>query len=162
MSVAFAFFYNPPPAKAQPTFRERLTRFNTVFIRIIFVALFGFLAITYYLDLLYSRLPQALGGVRPRCAYLDVVKTDVSQDTLRALFPAEASVPVSSSSPGVAPSPGVANRSVIRDNETPKSETVRSVAVAILYSGSDYTILRVDGNVYELKKDVIRAIDYCK
>jgi hypothetical protein len=162
ISVGYLFFYNKPPAKEKPTFSDRAGQFYRTFMRIMIVTLIGFLALNYYLNLLYSKLPQAMGGVRPRCAYLDVVRNDVSQDTLKALVPPEASAPISSSGSPGATAPHISPvGSIDKGGETLKSETVRSVPVEMLFSGSDYTILRVGGNVFELKKDVIRAIDYC-
>lgn len=49
--------------------------------------LFGFLVLRLYVLVLYPVIPPALGGVRPQAATLDIVKAQVSPQTLAALLP---------------------------------------------------------------------------
>jgi Flp pilus assembly protein TadD len=47
----------------------------------------AFVAFTFYANVLYPRLPQSLGGGKPRCAQLDVDAGSISGATLAALAP---------------------------------------------------------------------------
>lgn len=48
------------------------------------------LAIVFYADWAYPRLPQSLGGGKPRCAQLDLDTSSLSQTTLAELAPGAA------------------------------------------------------------------------
>lgn len=102
-----------------------------------------------YIPFFYSKLPQSLGGVRPRCAYLDVQKNGVSKTTLNAILPLDAAPPATpmSSAAGV--------------TIAAEPEITRSAKVEVLFSGSDYILIRVNKEVYEIKKDVIHAAQSC-
>jgi hypothetical protein len=56
-----------------------------------FVAvLYVFLILLFYLSFIYPHLPQELGGVSPRCAYLDLSKAHLSEPYQRELFATDA------------------------------------------------------------------------
>jgi hypothetical protein len=156
--VGVLIFDTTKPAEAQ-NWLARLRRLSKSVIKITVITAIGLIALTYYLQLLYSRLPQAFGGVRPRCAYLDVVRDSVSEETVSSLIDDSRNTPAAAitqpASAAATPLGDVARR------DPPKVEAVRTRAVEVLFSGSDYTIVRTNGNIYEIKKDVIRAIDYC-
>jgi hypothetical protein len=91
----------------------------------------------------YPKVPQALGGVKPRCAQLDLVEKDISTDTIKAVAPGAQTEKTS-------PAPEAGD--II----------VRSDQVFILFSGSDYVLIKnAQGRVYELKKDVVHAVTAC-
>jgi len=104
-------------------------------------------ALYFCVGLLYSKLPQPLGGVRPRCAYLDVDNDGLSKNTLRAILPAANPTPFPTPSPPATP--------------TTAPNIVRSEKVDVLFSGSDYILIRVGSGVYEIKRDVIHAVRSC-
>ena len=93
------------------------------------------LGLFYYLFIAYPNLPQELGGVRPRCGYLDVPKAQLSNETLEAIVPANL---VKSDHP-----------------------VVRSMEVEILFSGSDVILIRSRGTVYEIKRSNVSVIRAC-
>jgi hypothetical protein len=95
----------------------------------------------------YPSLPQALGGFRPRCAQLDLARKDVSAATLAAVAPA---LP----QPAAIPSPEAG----AAEQKPPPEGVVRTDKVDVLFSGSDYMLIRASGKVYEIKKDVVHAI----
>lgn len=121
-----------------------LARFAILFL---VITVLGAGALYFWAGLLYSKLPQPLGGVRPRCAYLDVENNGLSEDTLRAILP--------SAHPTPFPTPSLAATSTAAPN------IVRSEKVDVLFSGSDYILIRVGLGVYEIKRDVIHAIRSC-
>jgi hypothetical protein len=99
------------------------------------VLLFILLGLTFYLERVYPKIPQEFGGVRPRCAYLDMVKSQVSNETLQGIAPPDA----------------------LKSSQT----VVRSLQVDILYSGSNLILLRSQKKVYEIAKGVIQTTSAC-
>jgi hypothetical protein len=125
---------------------------------------FGWYSIALYLDL-YSRLPQELGGPHPRCAYVDLVRDDTAPSTLAAL-----------ASP---------NRT-----DAGEGKVIRSNRLDVYFSSNDYLLVRAhqsseappdgtsakdqpskgppdatsakDQPLYELRKEVIRAVQWCR
>jgi hypothetical protein len=55
----------------------------------------GFLAIIVFVAIVYPRLPQAIGGAKPRCAILDIRAAEVSNSTLIELGSETAETPES-------------------------------------------------------------------
>lgn len=113
---------------------------------------FCWYSMTIYFDL-YPNLPQELGGPEPRCAYVDLVQEETSLSTLSKL------VPINSS------------------EGTPYAEikVVRSRKLDVYFSSNDYLLVRIADNdntygsinpieapLYELPKEVIRVIEWCK
>jgi hypothetical protein len=94
------------------------------------VALVGYFALA-----VYPRLPQEFGGVKPRCARLDLISEQVSSATLSVLG-------------------GGSSDPVIRSRE-----------VSIYYSGADTLLVKLQapdpGPTYELSKDAVRATKSC-
>lgn len=99
----------------------------------------GFGGIFSYFYTLYPYIPQELGGLRPRTAYLDVAKAELSKETLQEIFPS-----------------GVFDTS---------SEIVQSNKVNVYYSGRDFILVKLYGqdqgvtrSTYEIKQSAIQAI----
>lgn len=97
----------------------------------------------FYTFAIYPQLPQALGGLRPRCVYLDVKKGEMSNGTLKDIFPVDA---IKSS-----------------------SEVVRSVKVDIFFSGGEFIRVRphvenqgVTPRVYKIRKDIVQTVVSCE
>jgi hypothetical protein len=134
---------SPPHGPPKKELRA-LTRF--VILSLVITVL-GIGALYFWVGLLYSKLPQPLGGVRPRCAYLDIENDGLSKDTLRAILPLANPTPSPTPSPPATP-PTAPN-------------IVRSEKVDVLFSGSDYILIRVGSGVYEIKRDVIHAVRSC-
>jgi hypothetical protein len=112
--------------------------------------LFCLYSLLLYINL-SAHIPQELGGPRPRCAYVDLVRDDIAPSTLSVL--------------------------VVKDYiEIPpvsQPKVVRSVKLSVYFSNSDYLLVRAaslvdtqDTNLeraplYELRKEVIRAVQWC-
>jgi hypothetical protein len=123
-------------------------------VRSIIIVVAGAAVIIFYVLLVYSRLPQSLGGVRPRCAYLDVQSKGVSNNTLKAILPTSVSTAMN------IPTVAVPNSTPV-GTAGAESEIIRSDKLEVLFFGSDYVIVRVHQDVYEIKKDVIHALRSC-
>jgi len=126
-------------------------RFSRVY-RYLTPMLFCLGSLIIYIDL-YPRLPQALGGPEPRCAYLDLVRDEIAPSSLSVLVPTGSTEAAASS----------------------KTKVVRSSKLRVYFSSSEYLLVRMsaDGNVvrsadlkdvplYELRKEVIRVIQWCE
>jgi hypothetical protein len=96
----------------------------------------GFAALAFiYCVELYPKIPQEFGGARPQPACLDVIKAQISNETIEGILPIDAN----------------------NSNEP----VVRSLRVEVLFSGSDVVIVRSQGRVYKITKNAIQAIATC-
>ena len=93
--------------------------------------------------------------MRPRCANLDVAKNGVSKVTLKAILPPEGSAPQTN------PTPTVTDANTPTGTIPAESEIVRSDKIDVLFSGSDYLLIRAHNEVYEIKREVIHAVRSC-
>lgn len=113
----------------------------------------AYYGVLFYLDL-YPKLPQELGGPEPRSAYVDMIVKEVSKDTLDVLVPPYAP-------------PAVAT--------TDAPQVVRSRRLQVFFSSNDYLLVKPapdehgqdlpqtgETPLYELKKEVIRAVTWTK
>lgn len=101
-----------------------------------------FTGLLLYVSLLYPMLPQSLGGTKPRCVYLDVEKRELSNETLRALFPAES---VGS-----------------------QDQVIQSVKVDVYFWGRNFLRVKPHAaakdakqSVYEIRQGIIQAVSSC-
>lgn len=99
------------------------------------------LALTYFLFEIYPSIPQELGGVRPRCAYMDVATGDLSNETIDAIIPSW--------------------------NGSGEGPIVRTAKVDVYFQGRESLLVRPQGAdsrlpVYEIRNDVIRAVTWCR
>jgi hypothetical protein len=104
-----------------------------VYALLLFIGLAA-LAFIYCVEL-YPRIPQAFGGARPYYACLDVVKAQMSPETIEGLLPPDA-------------------------NKSHES-VVRSSRLEVLFSGSDVMLVRSRGKVYKITKSTIQTIAMC-
>lgn len=113
--------------------------YKLLMVRYLGVAI-AILGIIFYSERVHSVLPQELGGGRPRCASLDLVRSQVSSQTLKALLP-------------------------VSNTDT---EAARSVDVDVFFAGGDYLLVKprergeLDPTTYELRRADVRAITWCK
>lgn len=97
--------------------------------------------VTFYINTLYPSIPQELGGARPRCVQLDLVKSGFSETTLRVLLPPR--------------------------EITANSKVVRSRELGLLFSGSNYLIVSVLnaehrlGQKFDISRSAVNAIIWC-
>lgn len=108
---------------------------------------FGFLTLSLYVQVFYPLIPQAWGGVGPRPATLDLVRSQVSEETLSALLPT--------------------SRSPTTNQPTTRT-IVRSGPVDILFQGSSTILVRprlvlsrtatFSSDIYELKTAAVQGI----
>ncbi len=114
-------------------------RFRTI--HFLLIAYFSAVGIVFYM-LLYPQLPQAFGGVQPRCAYVDVTIGKVSTETLDGIVARKAP-------------------------DKKEIHVVRTKKLDVFFSGRDFMLIRPQSGkghakpIYELKKDVIKAITWC-
>jgi hypothetical protein len=103
------------------------------------VAIFAYVAV-------HRTLPHEFGGARPRCAYLDVTRAKMSDESLRDVVPADAV-------------------------DGPR-QVVRSNRLFVYFSGRDFMLVRpfvadprgggrVTPHVYEIARGVIEAVNWC-
>jgi hypothetical protein len=113
-------------------------------------AVAGLVLVVLYLNNIYYRIPQSLGGARPRCAEIDFSAREVSPETRKVLFtgaqvllvPQKVLPAVASLSEGV----------------------IRSKPLKVLFVGSDILIVRVAGSsevILEMDRKVIKSIRWC-
>jgi hypothetical protein len=107
---------------------------------VVLVSLIGSVLLGRTAIMLYVNLPQALGGVRPRCAFVDFDENKLSKDT----------------------------RSILMQSNTPSSaeHVLRSVQLDVLFSSSDFMIVRAHGSnnnpeTYQIKTDSLDSIVWC-
>src|SRR5262249_14503644 len=89
----------------------------------------------------YLRVPQELGGVRPRCAYLDI-DSKMTSTEIRAV--------------------------ILAAQTKPENQVVRSVQLDVLFSGSDTILVRPregkktpSASVYEISRRIVQTITWC-
>jgi hypothetical protein len=112
--------------------------------------LFGWFSLVLYFDI-YPRLPQALGGPQPRCAYVDLVRDEIAPSSLSRL----------------------ASKSLDPQEGDSPSKVVRSGKLRVYFSNSDSLLVRTsqedstsnagatDATLYELRNEVIRIVHWC-
>jgi hypothetical protein len=111
------------------------------FMIILFIVALGLVGISSYLYAVYPNIPQEFGGLRPRTAYLDVAKAELSKETLEEIFPS-----------GVSDS---------------NSVVVQSNKVDVYYSGNSFILVKLHGqdqdanqSTYEIKQSAIQVIHW--
>ncbi len=103
---------------------------------------FAVFAILFYVLALYPIIPQELGGVRPRCAYLDIAPDQLSAEVREVIFP---------------------------NLSGASSQIARSSEVYVLFSGNDFILVTPvagqtkpnAGQVYEIRRDSLQVITWC-
>lgn len=129
--AAFVTFL--PPIKDR--FWSGVARLYRAFWVYVAVPLLVAAALLFYLAWAYPRLPQEFGGVAPRCAYLDVVRAQLSKQTLEDIIP--------------------------DSNAGGREPVVRSRRLDVLFAGSGSTLVRSRGRVYEIANGSIRSVTGC-
>lgn len=96
---------------------------------------FPLLAFLFFVETMYSRIPQEFGGARPRYACLDLVKGQLAGETIAVLTPL---------------------------GKTSTNDTVaRSLRLEVLFSSNEILVVRSQGKVYEITKSAIQAVSTC-
>jgi len=98
---------------------------------------FSLSLILFYIFWAYPTLPQELGGVKPRCAFIDVDATKVSEQTRSAIF----------------------------EPTNDRTGVLSSVKLTVLYTGSEFLLVKPELNqgapTYELKRGELTVIRWC-
>ena len=150
-------FSSPDPLKLRAAATETKWKQRIlVGVRLLIIVAAGVVALYFYIGLIYSKLPQSLGGVRPRCAHLDVQETGVSKDTLRAILPPDVALPTEAHR-----TPPLTNANTTTVTATAEREIIRSDKLEVLFSGGDYLLIRSHGEIFEIKRDVIHSVRSC-
>lgn len=147
VGIAFSVpFFRPESGyERQPTQGElRIHRAAGCTIVGLFPILFFFTWVQVYGDGIYRDTVQEFGGMRPRAAYLDVTRAQLSRETREALL---------------VPSDRQASVPDIRSDPMP---VVRTVLVDVEFDAGDYLLVRPHGApvtpTYRLKKEVVQNI----
>ncbi|MFL6228317.1 MAG: hypothetical protein ACJ741_06025 [Pyrinomonadaceae bacterium] len=105
--------------------------------------LLTWLGLYFFVVKLYPRLPQEFGGVRPRCAFLELKRAEVSDEIQEALLPQ--------------PAPSA------------DTQTARSVQLDVHFSDSNLMLVKPHAQpgefrsrTFEIKKEAVRAVVWCK
>ena len=117
-----------------------LYRFMTFIFLVIGFVILGLL---FYQERIYTRLPQEFGGVKPRCAYLDVKMEDLSNEMREAIFTSRQ----------------------LNQN----TNIQRSTKLDVLFTNNNVIMIRPKqpvtgskGIVYEIPRSNIQAISWCQ
>jgi hypothetical protein len=113
--------------------RVLLHLLGLVYAAMFFVGLAA-LAFVYSVEL-YPNIPQEFGGARPYYACLDIVKAQMSTETIKGVLPTDA------------------NKS--------QQPVVRSLRLEVLFSGSDIMLVRARGKVFKITKNMIQTVAMC-
>jgi hypothetical protein len=120
-----------------------LTMFAKAFAHFYFI-LYLLLVIVLYVSFVHPHLPQEFGGERPRCAYVDVVRDQISEPLQKLILP-QSTMPS-------------------------KAAVQRSEQLQVFFSGSEFLLVKpapqganLGGrpSLVELKKSTIQAIEWC-
>ena len=126
------------PSLGSRSLIDRFLSWYQNFVVILFIVLFGFVGILAYSEIVYPKIPQEFGGVRPNYAYLDIVLDQTSTETLQAIIPYD-----------------IPNTNGI---------VVRSNLVDVYFVGSDTLLVKAHGQAgrntptYKLQRDIIQAV----
>ena len=120
-----------------------LAKFYRVFYFLLFVVGFTILSLSYYQERIYAELPQELGGMKPRCAFLDLQVENLSNEMRSAILPAL--------------------------NVHTENPITRSDKLDVLFVSNNIIMVRPnqqthgDKNiVYEIPRTNVQAITWCK
>ena len=121
---------------------NKFYRYYGLFISIVFTILIIVIALFFFIEDIYPNIPQEFGGPQPRCAQLDVITAQLSNETLNALLPFNATI-----------------------ND---SRVLRSNDVNVFFSNSEFLLvspfMKNKGNkseIYEIKRSNLEAIIWC-
>jgi len=101
---------------------------------LLFVVGFALVSLIFYQERLYTQLPQELGGVKPRCAYLDMKVEGLSEETRRAIA------------------------AVVRSLQL----DVLFASTSILMVRPNPAPTDAESTVYEINRSNVQAITWCK
>jgi hypothetical protein len=90
-----------------------------------------------FVTVFYPKVPQAIGGVKPQCGYVEVARADASAVLEQELF----------------------------DPAQTDTDIARSRELSILFSGGDTYVVRArnldNARTYEVRKDIIKSASSC-
>ena len=123
---------------------SRLQKLNARFMTLLFAFGPASLLISFYIAS-HRNLPQEVGGFRPRCGYVDLSKSAISNETMRDLIPPDA----------------------IKT----ESQILRTAKLSIYFSNSELMLVKpyvqpqqggeLGSEVYEIEKKIINAVHWC-
>lgn len=120
--------------------------FSFRLLRILVLIITFTIFLKFYLEY-YSRLPQELGGPKPRCAYIDLLKDEITPTSLIDLAPNH-------------------QAGILKSEQT---RVIRSSKLNVYFAGTGYLLVRnigdpssqEDAPLYELRSDIIRVVQWC-
>jgi hypothetical protein len=151
--ISWAGMFIVPPQRRRPIgntwrsrLRWRLDKSNRIYRIIRFrrslqiISILGSftMAMWFYADVIYPRLPQEYGGTRPRYALVDLLRDGLSKDTLEALASG--------------------------DSVSSTSTVVRSKPLAVFYFNTELMLVKPVGarssTTFDLRKSAIKAVTW--
>ncbi|NVM24189.1 MAG: hypothetical protein HWN68_20720 [Desulfobacterales bacterium] len=150
-------FYLRPPWEEEETeeildLSNGLRTFYSKFVRgartlfTVWIVLLGIyvseIGLRFFVEEVYSNIPQEFGGAQPRCARLDVVTDQLSVETRKAILSI--------------------------DSINSESQVVQTIEVNVFFSGSEFMLVKPltqeqepKSEVYEIRRSVIQAVTWC-
>jgi len=123
-------------------FPEFLSSFYRGFFTTMVILIIALISLLVYYERGYTQLPQEFGGVKPRCAYLDVKTENLSIETQESIL--------------------------VLTSADPRP-VLRSIELEVLFTGSNIVMARAkqptdkaDDIVYEIPRSNIQTITWCK
>lgn len=137
--MILSFFLLPPTRNFRLI---TLYRYYGLLIIIVCVIIVIVVGLFIFIEAIFPNIPQEFGGPKPRCAQLDVITTQLSDETLYAILPSNATI-----------------------NDT---RVIRSNDVNVFFSNSEFLLVspfvKNKGNnseIYEIKRSNLEAIIWC-
>jgi hypothetical protein len=138
ISLGISFVFGPPVF-----ITGWLAKLYRAFYFLLFVVGFVFVSLIFYQERIYTQLPQELGGLKPRCAYLDMRVEGLSEETHQVI-----AAPVRTGA---------------------DAAVVRSLQLDVLFASNSLLMVRpnpappgAEGVVYEISRSNVQAITWCK
>ena len=124
-----------------PSFNKFLRIIGLIY-AVFLIILLTALGIGFFIEEVYTNIPQEFGGPQPRCAYLDVATAQLSNETRKAILPINT---ISSD-----------------------SRVVRSNKVNVFFLGSEFLMVKPtmenlgnESEIYEIRRSDVEIIIWC-
>lgn len=119
--------------------RMFLRRFSVAYMYLFLTAM-TLAGIFTFIEEIYPRIPQEFGGLKPRCAQLDLIRSELSNQT----------------------------KKIFLKNDSLTTKVAHSIKVDVCYIRGDYILIKPhslkksdEEFVYDIKKSIIASINWC-
>jgi heme/copper-type cytochrome/quinol oxidase subunit 2 len=105
------------------------------------------LVFSTYVTVWYPKIPQEFGGTKPRIAYFDVKRSEISMQTRASLLPEK-------------------YRELPKELSKDSTPIVRTVMLQVYYSSNEYMLVRpygatIETPVFQVKKETVQSVTWC-